>query len=232
MRRVPNGRHRARRAAQRPRAVKVATKDQALLRERREHLIAAAIEVFLKKGFHDATVRDIGRAASMTQGSIYNYVRTKDDILFLVCDRIVSEYQEEARRAIESSPDPASRIRSAVRAVTEVMERHRKEVRLIFQDSHLLDKRSLDVIKARVTEFIRMFEKMLVDATREANLLLPSPFLAANIVTFLPSIIALRRWSLYSDLTHDEIVDGITEFVMKGLGFAPSEQRVPSRAAT
>ena len=35
----------------------------------------------------------------MTQGTIYNYVSSKDDILYLVCDRIVAEYNEQARGA-------------------------------------------------------------------------------------------------------------------------------------
>jgi AcrR family transcriptional regulator len=76
------------------------------VREKREQLIAAAIRVFIEKGFHNATVRDIGRAAGMTQGTIYNYVRSKDDILYLVCDRIVSEYQEETRKALDSATTP------------------------------------------------------------------------------------------------------------------------------
>ena len=85
------------RAARARRQGNAATNDAGLVREKREQLIAAAIGVFIAKGFHNATVRDIGRAAGMTQGTIYNYVRSKDDILYLVCDRIVSEYQEETR---------------------------------------------------------------------------------------------------------------------------------------
>ena len=34
----------------------------------------------------------------MTQGTIYNYVSSEDSILYLVGDRIVAEYNEQARR--------------------------------------------------------------------------------------------------------------------------------------
>lgn len=206
------------RPAIRGRQVKAATKDAALVRERRENLIAAAIRVFIDKGFHNASVRDIGRAAGMTQGTIYNYVRSKDDILYLVCDRIVAEYQEEARKALNMTSDPAERLRNAVRAVSEVMHRHQEEILLIYQDSHLLEPRSLRVILARVEEFIGMFESIIVDACQELGVAVPRPHLAANIVTFLPVMIALRRWSLHRGLTHEQIVDGITEFAVRGLG--------------
>jgi AcrR family transcriptional regulator len=203
----------------RPRRIKTATKNGGLVRERRELLIQAAIQVFLEKGFHNATVRDIGRAANMTQGTIYNYVSSKDDILYMVCDRIVSEYQSQARKALDTSNGPVDRVRSAVRAVSAVMYRHRREILLIYQDSHLLEARSLRVILARVEEFIGMFEQLIIDAARELKIALPFPHFSANILTFLPVMIALRGWSLRKELSEEQVVDQISEFLVRGLGF-------------
>ena len=42
--------------------------------------------------------------------------------------------------------------------------------------------------------------------------------LLANIVTFLPTLIALRGWSLSKDLSQDQYTDGLVEFMMQGLG--------------
>jgi AcrR family transcriptional regulator len=204
----------------RPRLIKTATKNDGLVRERRARLVKAAIEVFLEKGFHNATVRDIGRAAKMTQGTIYNYVRSKDDILYMVCDQIVSEYQSQTRQALVHSRGPVERVRSAVRAVSEVMYHHRREILLIYQDSHLLERRSLRVIQARVEEFIGMFEQLITDAARELKMSLPYPHFSANILTFLPVMIALRGWSLRKELSKEQVVDQISEFLVRGLGFA------------
>jgi|SRR5689334_2068708 len=201
------------------RRIKTATKNPERIRERREILINAAIRVLMEKGFHNATVRDIGRVAGMTQGTIYNYVSSKDDILYLVCDRIVAEYNDQTRRALELARDPRERVRSAIRAVSEVMYRHRREILLIYQDSHLLDRRSLRVILARVEEFIGMFEGIITEAARELSKPLPHPHLAANILTFLPVMIALRGWSLRDELPAEVVVDEITSFLARGLGF-------------
>jgi len=209
-----------RRTPQPRRTVKTATKNPERVRERRERLINAAIQVFIEKGFHDATVRDIGRVAQMTQGTIYNYVSSKDDILYLVCDRIVAEYNDETRKALDTSHDPIGRVRSAVRAISEVMYRHRREIRLIYQDSHLLDARSRRVILARVEEFIGMFERIVADAARELSKPIPHPHLSANILTFLPVMISLRGWSLRKDVSPETVVDEISDFVVRGLGFA------------
>lgn len=202
-----------------PRRIKTATKNPDLVRERREALVNAAISVFVEKGFHNATVRDIGRAANMTQGTIYNYVRSKDDILYLVCDRIVSEYNDQTRKALELAYDPVVRVRTSVRAISEVMYRHRREILLIYQDSHLLEPRSLRVILARVEEFIGMFERIITDAARELKVPLAHPHVSANILTFLPVMIALRGWSLRNDQTPEVVIDQISNFVVRGLGF-------------
>ena len=216
---MPSPASSAQRPPARSRAVKTATKNPDRVRERRDRLIEAAIAVFIEKGFHNATVRDIGRVADMTQGTIYNYVSSKDDILYLVCDRIVAEYNEETRRALDTTHDPVGRVRSAVRAISEVMMRHRREIRLIYQDSHLLDPRSRRVILARVEEFIGMFETIVADAARELGVPLPHPHLSANILTFLPVMIPLRGWSLRNDPPPAELIDEISEFVVRGLGF-------------
>ena len=217
-------------AAVRPRRIRSATKNGDLVRERRELLVQAAIEVFLEKGFHNATVRDIGRAANMTQGTIYNYVRSKDDILYMVCDRIVSEYQAQAHQAIDRSHGPADRVRSAVYAVSAVMYQHRREILLIYQNSHLLEPRSLRVILARVAEFIAMFEQLVGEAARELDIGLPFPHFSANIVTFLPVMIALRGWSLHKEMAEKQVVEQITLFLVRGLGFAAAEPAIAARA--
>lgn len=223
-RRQPRG------AAAPARAVKANTKDEPLVRERRDRLIAAAVEVFKQKGFHAATTRDIGRIAKMTQGTIYNYVSSKEDILYLVCDRLVAEYQEETTRALETVPDPLERVRSAARAVARIMYEHQEEILVIYQNTYLLDRRSMQVILARVEGFVRMFEKLLTDAAAEAGLTMRNSHLAAHIFTFMPTMIALRRWGMRA-IPRDEALDGIAEFLVRGMGFpAEGEARTPRRA--
>lgn len=211
----------AKEAPARPRArpVKAASKDADLVREKRGQLVAAAVRVFKEKGFHETSVRDIGREAGMTQGTIYNYVGSKDDILYLVCDQIVSEYQEETRKALDNSADPRTRVRSAVRAICEVMVKHQDEVLLTYQDSHLLDARSRRVIFARVEEFVGMFETILTEAARELGRPLPDPHFAANAITFFPTMLVLRRWSLKARHRQSELIDWLVEFLVRGLGF-------------
>lgn len=207
------------------RSVKTVTKNRERVRVRREVLIDAAIEVFIEKGYHEATVRDIGRKAGLTQGTIYNYVSSKDDILYMACDRVVAEYNEETRRALAFSRVPAERVRFAITALTEVMYRRRHGIRMIYQNAHELDRRSREVIFARVQESIGLFETILKEAAAELGMPLPNPYLSANILTFLPTMIALRSWSLRGQSDPETTIREISDFLVRGLGLSvnPSE---------
>jgi AcrR family transcriptional regulator len=60
-------------------------------REKRERLIRAARELFVRKGFEATTAREICRRAGVGTGTLFLYVKNKRDLLFLV-------FREEARR--------------------------------------------------------------------------------------------------------------------------------------
>jgi AcrR family transcriptional regulator len=156
----------------------------------------------------------------MTQGTIYNYVRSKDDILYLVCDRLVSQYQDETQRALNATQDSAQRIALITRAVAEVIYEHQDEILLIYQNTHLLDRKSLKVILTRIKRFVAIFEDLIVEAAAQQRLDVCDPHFAAHFLTFLPTVIALRRWAFDRHIGREKIVSEISAFLMRGLGFA------------
>src|SRR5712672_2474894 len=99
--------------AEAPRRVRVhaSVKSERKVQDRRAALVGAATKIFMKKGFHAATVREIGDAAGLTQGTIYNYVRSKDDILYLVCDEAITAYQDAVREALKGV-EPHKRLQT------------------------------------------------------------------------------------------------------------------------
>jgi AcrR family transcriptional regulator len=210
------------------RSVGTNTKDPELIRDRREQLIRAALDVFQEKGFHATTVRDIGRAAGLTQGTIYNYVRSKEDILFLVCDRVVAEYIARMEEAAAATGDPALRLREALRGVARVMVEQRSAILLVYHESHNLNRRSLHSLLARVQGWINQFEQLVTEALGHEPPSKAKGTLLANIVTFLPTLIALRGWALPKDLTQDQYTDGLVDFMMAGLGL----QDLPKNGAS
>lgn len=54
---------------------------QVLKEEVRSNILAAAKELFYDKGYNNASIRDIARKAGITEGNVYRYFTSKENIL-------------------------------------------------------------------------------------------------------------------------------------------------------
>jgi AcrR family transcriptional regulator len=212
----------------RTRRVVSTVKDAGKVRDRRELLVAAATKVFLSKGFHTATVREIGAAAGLTQGTIYNYVRSKDDILYLVCDQAITAYQDAVRQALVGISGPV-RLETTIRAIVEAVYAHQDQILVMHHVTPALGRRSLKSILGRIHAFNEFVGEILSEAGADASRDSINRRLAVNVVTFLPSITALRRWDLRHHVSFEELSDGLTTFIVRGLGLDVARDAAPAR---
>jgi AcrR family transcriptional regulator len=66
--------------------------------ETRERIVAAGLEVFARKGIVAATIDEIAFAADVGKGTIYNYFRTKEDIVVAFLVSVEHDVQREVAR--------------------------------------------------------------------------------------------------------------------------------------
>jgi TetR/AcrR family fatty acid metabolism transcriptional regulator len=78
---------------------------------KRDAILRAAIDVFAERGFFNAQVADVARAAGVAAGTVYLYFRGKDDLLVSIFDRTMREAFAEARAAVADVRDPGERLR-------------------------------------------------------------------------------------------------------------------------
>ncbi len=58
---------------------------------RYSEILRAAMDVFARRGFHQASIREIASAADLSLAGLYHYVRGKDELLFLVLDQALDD---------------------------------------------------------------------------------------------------------------------------------------------
>ena len=66
-----------------------------LIEARRAQILNAAATVFAEKGFHRATTREIARVADVSEGTIYNYFDSKEDLLVGIITRLAEQQQPD-----------------------------------------------------------------------------------------------------------------------------------------
>jgi len=62
-----------------------------LREEKRSLIMDTALERFASEGFHNTTINHIARHAGISKGLMYNYFKSKDELLAEIIDRSISE---------------------------------------------------------------------------------------------------------------------------------------------
>jgi TetR/AcrR family transcriptional regulator, cholesterol catabolism regulator len=204
--------------------VKTRIKSTKLIDLRRKQIIDGAIKVFTAKGFHSATVREIADAAGLTMGSLYNYIRSKEDIIYIVYDYITKILRKEVVDAIAGISDPKEKLKVALRKNLNTIYEYQDVVMFIYKASTFLDKESLHEVLTRETEYVELFEDLLRGYFGENQVNESRIRLAADLMAYIPVIVTFRRWSLKRRFeSMDVVLQGIFDFVLHGIEFAPRE---------
>jgi TetR/AcrR family fatty acid metabolism transcriptional regulator len=99
---------------------------------KRDALLRAAIDTFAARGFFNAQVADVARAAGVAAGTVYLYFRNKDDLLISIFERTMGDAIAEGRRAIEALPDAPARLRAIARMHLDRLG-HDRALAIVFQ---------------------------------------------------------------------------------------------------
>jgi AcrR family transcriptional regulator len=94
----------------------VQTKPSDRSEAKRTEILRRAAEVFRRKGFHEAGMREIAASLEMAPGALYYYFESKDDLLY-ACQLISLKRLLASATEIAESGDPADvKVRRLVRA--------------------------------------------------------------------------------------------------------------------
>src|SRR3954468_5511391 len=100
--------------------------------DKREAILRAAIDVFAERGFFNAQVADVARAAGVAAGTVYLYFRGKDDLLVSIFERTMREAIADARACVAPLANPIEQLREIARVHLERMGRDRS-LAVVFQ---------------------------------------------------------------------------------------------------
>jgi AcrR family transcriptional regulator len=123
-------------------ALRLPNHDDALAKTRRRQIFLAACRVLARKSFHQATVKEIALEANLAAGSIYLYLRGKEEMLLLLAESMVTELAEalpEIRAA--SDDDPRRELLGIMRGALDVIDRYREAFAVMNHEIRYLARR-------------------------------------------------------------------------------------------
>jgi AcrR family transcriptional regulator len=92
---------------------------EVMLEHQRDRVIAAAIEVFAKRGYPATTVDHIVAAAKIGVGNFYSFFAGKEECFLVAYDRVLAEARERIEARIPAAAEQPEKVGFALRALLE-----------------------------------------------------------------------------------------------------------------
>ena len=202
------------------REVETQIKNKELVKERRRQIVDAAVQLFIEHGYHKTTTRALAKATGLSIGSLYEYVSTKDDVLYLVCVAIHAEVEQGLKVALARTTQGREALIEIIREYFLVCDRMSDHILLMYQVTHFLpEKWQKKVLEAEIR-----ITNLFVEAMHQLNESGKLPRIdndTINLISHNISVLghtwAFRRWYFAKNFTIEQYIERQTDFIMRFL---------------
>jgi AcrR family transcriptional regulator len=161
-----------------------------------QEMIATALDVFWRKGLHDATMQDLAAATGVQRGSLYNAYGDKEAIFQRAFDQYAGQLMDSCGQALAEGDDIAARLRNFLDLLIVNMTSGSPPRGCLTTRTALDGAISSAAVRQRVQGVLSRLEQLVSKAISSA----PDKRLAANanrlarvVVTFTRGLAVMER---------------------------------------
>ena len=149
-------------------------RDRTRYDQRLAEILLHATDVFCKKGYDGASMRDLSRASGMSLAGLYYYFESKERLLFLIQKHTFSTIVQRLKARLEGVDDPEQRIRIFILNHLEYFLDNQAAVKVLTHEAEVLKNGFATELAAIKREYYRICVGLLEDLKRERGLQLSS----------------------------------------------------------
>jgi len=187
--------------------------------DKRDAILRAAIDTFAARGYFNAQVADVARAAGVAAGTVYLYFRSKDDVLVSIFERSMKEAIAAGRQSVEARDNPVDRLREIAHLHLGRLGRDRN-LAVVFQVELRQSTKFMERFSAtQLREYLGIIRGVIADGQKAGVLRADiNPTLAAKLFFGALDematnwILSRRKYSLVSE------ADAIVDLFVGGVG--------------
>jgi AcrR family transcriptional regulator len=192
---------------------------------RREQIMTAAKNVFVRNGFHGTTIAEVVKEASLPFDAVYQHFDSKDALFRALIAAEGYALRTYVAVALAKSGTQfgfaEAPFRASLRATFEFFDANPATAKLLFRDAYARDSRFDKQLGGIYERFIDDIESLIVAAQDRGDVVAAPPRLVAYMLTALIGHMAYRRLTTDDGVSAAEAADLVVALVIKGL--RPSE---------
>lgn len=208
---------------------------RALVRERQKQILDAAARLFAEKGFAGATIRDVARAAGVSEGTIYLYFKNKQDLLVHLPRQFMQPPLEAFQQAsTHGGTDPEHLLRFMAQNMVNVITQNRELMRVLFTSLGTMD----DATRATYMREVPLYAMELIEkyirAQQAAGIFrqdidpsIASRLLPGMMIFFLVAQEIIQPENL-PPVPYDELIPAVIQIFLHGIMSPAAPDATPS----
>src|SRR5271168_477531 len=138
--------------------------------QRLAEILTHATEVFCKKGYEGASMRDLSRASGMSLAGLYYYFESKERLLFLIQKHTFSTIVQRLKARLDGVDDPEKQIRIFILNHLEYFLVNPASMKVLSHEADVLKNGFASELAAIKRQYYRICVGLLDDLKRDRGL--------------------------------------------------------------
>lgn len=167
---------------------------------RLEEVLQSAANIFFAKGFHATSVEDVARDVGMLKGSLYYYIKSKEDLLFQLLLAGIEDGDAFIEQQINPQGEPVEQLERAIRAQIDYIIQNRVPFGLFLHEFDSLSGKRQHKLISVMSRYNKRFVELVRRGQAEGKLIGGEPWIIVN------GILGMCNW-LYRWYDPDQVSD-------------------------
>jgi len=113
---------------------KIPRREREKLRQRKD-ILAAALELFSEKGYHNVSMHEIAAKAEFAIGTLYKFFKNKEDLYKALVLEQADRFHEGLMKALQDPGDEIEKLRNYTKTKGELFRANLSMIRLYFAET-------------------------------------------------------------------------------------------------
>jgi len=184
------------------------------LAKRRHEIFHQVVNVFVKKGFHETSMNEVAQAAGLGKSTLYDYFKTKDEILIYFFEDQLNDMTTEAQKIALQNISADKRLRQITEKYLESLQANKSLFLKLMQEAQRLKLESQKQVQAKRHAYQDLLRALIEEGVREGVFRNVNSLLAARL---LISSISSAVYGSRSTGTPQEMLNEILDIFFKGI---------------
>jgi AcrR family transcriptional regulator len=193
------------------------SKSKKMSPSKEQEIIAVAARLFKEKGYRATTLEDIAAAVGMLKGSLYYYIRSKEELLYLVVRDPIRQAHNKLEKIVTSDAPVTTKIAQAIANHMTLFHQHYPHIAVYLHDYHHVMKQLQKNVIETPKHYQRLWATILQQGVDAGEL---RRDLDVQVVGY--AILGMCNWAYrwynpHGTLSAEEIAQVFTKLVLNGL---------------